>query len=460
MKKKFSVKLTVFATVLMFSCQSEEAPFKKDNNLQTNEDVFTSLAIKLPSMSSKTTRATPDNEFVINTLDVYVYDAADPSKSVSQSFSTGTDLVYDEDDKLYKTTKAIKVSKQTDKYIYVGVNLTAEAKTLISTNGIAAFGGGTGQDLAVLAFADFAGDDFMMFNNEPPAVTTSDKFHDTEANALAAINDYVQITVDRVVAKASIQKMQTYTTYGGGGTLSDALTWGWRNINKSIYLLPYENAGVYKDPNWDTYAATNYFAPPTDVNVNEYGSTPLNHAYATENCFDVVNHNLVKNTTFVSIQGVFTPTKVLTCADPSTATQRTDFTEASFSDPSGTTFYAIQTQADKFFYFKDEDVAEKFFDLAEAGAPDFPVLKESEVRTYDNGKCYFHVFVGRNETAPYAPYNVYRNKYYKISLKSLMMPGFPTDDWDSGNAVATDGYVGAEITVSDWEETAEENTEA
>lgn len=39
--------------------------------------------------------------------------------------------------------------------------------------------------------------------------------------------------------------------------------------------------------------------------------------------------------------------------------------------------------------------------------------------TYTNGICYFHVQVNGNVTAPQAPYNIYRNQYFKITVNSI-----------------------------------------
>ena len=76
------------------------------------------------------------------------------------------------------------------------------------------------------------------------------------------------------------------------------------------------------------------------------------------------------------------------------------------------------------------------------------VLNEN---TFTNGICYFHIFVNANATSPQAPYNVYRNQYFKVNIHSIQAPGNPSDNFDTGEVIKSETWISTDIEITPWE---------
>lgn len=70
---------------------------------------------------------------------------------------------------------------------------------------------------------------------------------------------------------------------------------------------------------------------------------------------------------------------------------------------------------------------------------------------YDEGRCYYHLFVNGEANAPQAPYNIYRNQYYKVNLNSIQAPGNPDENFDKGKPIQPNAWLSVEIEVREWE---------
>lgn len=68
-----------------------------------------------------------------------------------------------------------------------------------------------------------------------------------------------------------------------------------------------------------------------------------------------------------------------------------------------------------------------------------------------NGICYFHIFVNANATSPQAPYNVYRNQYFKVNIHSIQAPGNPSDNFDTGEVIKSETWISTDIEITPWE---------
>ena len=62
--------------------------------------------------------------------------------------------------------------------------------------------------------------------------------------------------------------------------------------------------------------------------------------------------------------------------------------------------------------------------------------------TYSNGLCYYHIFVNGDAVTPQAPYNIYRNQYFKININSIQAPGEP---------IKPNSWIGVDIQIIPWE---------
>ena len=56
-----------------------------------------------------------------------------------------------------------------------------------------------------------------------------------------------------------------------------------------------------------------------------------------------------------------------------------------------------------------------------------------------------------NATAPQAPYNIYRNQYFKITVNSIQAPGKPSDNFDNNQPIQPNTWISADIEVIPWE---------
>ena len=74
-----------------------------------------------------------------------------------------------------------------------------------------------------------------------------------------------------------------------------------------------------------------------------------------------------------------------------------------------------------------------------------------EENTFTDGICYFHIFVNANATSPQAPYNVYRNQYFKVNIHSIQAPGNPSDNFDTGEILKPETWISTDIEINPWE---------
>lgn len=131
-----------------------------------------------------------------------------------------------------------------------------------------------------------------------------------------------------------------------------------------------------------------------------------------------------------------------------------DFTIENNTSGPGTTFYVVHTADGTANYFIDGAIAEKYAELCANNTTGMPALTGNYVladNTYTNGICYFHVQVNGNATAPQAPYNIYRNQYFKITVNSIQAPGKPSDNFDNNQPIQPNTWISADIEVIPWE---------
>lgn len=388
---------------------------------------------------------------MVKTLHVFVYDDAAPHTATISQFSVADGTLSQNmnpgTENEWLTTKAIK-TKKADKRVFVGVNLTPAIVNEITSIGFGAF---NQRDFAqTVAELTDGTNGFVMFNDSYPAVTPSTSLSDDETAANAS---HLKISVDRVVAKATVSKGSSFTV-GGGGTMTD-LQYGWRNINKRFYFVQYKDGGVVKDHNWDSFTTNDFHTGADALAVNENGTTPNVFSYATENAVRFTSGStLVDEVTYLSISGKFTPTNVVAVkGGVGTPATGADFETVTNPNPAGSTFYVVRTDDGVANYFAEGTVAEQFAQLAIDGAAGMPVLTEPYVlaeNTYTGGTCYYHVFVNADGTAPYGPYGIYRNQYYKVTVNTIQAPGSPSDNFDNGEEVKDNAWIGVDVSINPW----------
>lgn len=455
--KLFFLMMIAFAFFACSDDNSKNVDFGIGGTDENLPDAYASFSFKIPAntnfrsgVSRAETDAGSDAENIVTKLHVFIYDALAPHMPTVAEFNTADGSLTKKPGSTseWVTAKAIKV-KKSDKYIFVGVNLNQSIVDYIYNLGFGAF---NYNELAqsVAALSDGI-NGFVMLNTQYPSITSAASFYNTEAEAQAA---HLPINVTRTVAKAAVFKGPAFVVHGGG-TLTN-LSFGWRNLNNKFYLVQKVDGGLIKDYNWDRFTNSDFTRGTDELAVNENGVVPTVFSYATENAFSYVRDNAqVDQATFVSVSGTFTPEKILQLkAGVDNPTTAADFETVDNPGTAGTTFYAVRTDDGKVNCFATDDLATTYATLAinkAAGMPPLTGPYDVGENTYTNGKCYYHIFVNANAVSPQAPYNIYRNQYYKITLNSIQALGYPSDNFDDGQLIRENVWIGADIEINPWE---------
>lgn len=445
----------------MLACRDDDGAFSGESPAtdpaELASDAYAAFSITVPNGTfTKGTKAQGTDagvaaEKLVKTLHVFIYDVAPPHYATLASFTTADGSLSQKPGSSTEwiTTKSVKTKKM-DKYIFAGVNLTADILSQITSKGLGAFA--NREMPQTVAQLTSAADGFVMFNAAYPAVTPAANLFDSDAAASAA---HLAIQVGRVVAKAAVFKGENFVI-NGGGRMTD-IKYGWRNLNKQFYLVQVLADNWIKDYNWDTYAPADFTRGTDTLVINENKADASEFSYTTENAFKYeANKSVVDEATFLTIQGTFTPDQVIQykaggATPPATAD---DFEMADNTSRIGADFYVVPTDDGVSNYFADPAVATAYADLCSKQAEGMPLLTGGYTvsdHTYAGGKCYFHLFVNADAVAPRAPYNVYRNQYYKVTIHSIQAPGDPSDNFDQGKPIVPGGWIGVDVVVNDWD---------
>ena len=447
--------MAVFIAMAMLSSCSTDNGLTDQPGKENTEatDAYVSFAVNIPhvssrTISSRTTETGTEKENDVKSLHIFIYDAASPNTPTVARFTTndGTLAPKDENTSLWVTSKPVS-TKKTDKYIFAGVNLNTEIVNYITANGLGAFSYKEfAQEAAKLS--DQA-NGFVMFNTTYPDITSASSLYENETEAN---ENHISIPVSRVTAKAAVFTSPDFIVNGGGNMTG--LKFGWRNLNNKFYFIQDRRDGMIKDHNWDSYRKEDFSKGTDAIPVVTSSTSPASYSYTTENAFHYVSGTSnVDETTYLSISGVFRPDKVITTSE-TTPASAADFKIEENATPEGSTFYVVRTDDGIANYFTDSTVAEKYAALCAKNTPGMPSLSGSydlTQNTYTNGVCYFHVFVNGKAASPQAPYNVYRNQYFKVTIRSIQAPGNPSDNFDEGKTIQPDSWISTDIEITPWE---------
>ena len=448
--------ITIVTALAMASCNNDKE-FANQPELEMQvPEAYASFSISIPHTSgtrSVTTRSTEpgtDAENIVKSLHIFIYDKEAPFTSTVAEFSVAANTLQQApgNTSQWITTRPVN-TKKADKYIFAAVNLNTEIVDYITSNGLGAFNYKEfTQEVGKLADQT---NGFIMFNENYPNITPATNLYEDKAEAE---KHHISIPVSRVTAKSAVFTSPTFKVKGGG-SMTD-LKFGWRNLNKKFYFIQDSRDGIVKDYNWNSYTEQDFSRGTDAINVYGNDTPPSVFSYAPENTFQYVSGTSnVNESTFISISGVFTPAKIVTSKNDS-PTGESDFTIENNTSGPGTTFYVVHTADGTANYFIDGAIAEKYAELCANNTTGMPALTGDYVladNTYTNGICYFHVQVNGNVTAPQAPYNIYRNQYFKITVNSIQAPGKPSDNFDNNQPIQPNTWISADIEVIPWDYT-------
>lgn len=447
----------ILFTALAIAACSKDNEFPEESSEGPNTgapDAYTSIAITIPhttmtkAASSRATDPGTINENKVKTLHVFIYDVESPHTPTVAEFTVadGSLASKSPNSSTWVTNKPIK-TKKADKYIFAAVNLNTDMVNYITTTGLGAFNYNEfAQETSKLA--DLT-NGFVMFNADYPESTPAANLYDNESLAQA---NHLSIPVSRVVAKAAVFKANDFVV-NGGGTMTD-IKFGWRNLNKKFYFIQDKRDEFIKDYNWDSFSASDFESGSDAINTYIPTDELTSFSYAPENAFQYsLGLSKVDEATFISVSGAFTPNKVISTSN-SVPSKLEDFTIIDNPNNPDKTFYVVRTADGIANYFVDGNVAEKYAELCANNTPGMPSYSGTytlEDNTFTNGICYFHIFVNGNATSPQAPYNVYRNQYFKVNIHSIQAPGNPSDNFDTGETIKSDTWISTDIEINPWE---------
>lgn len=454
--KTSNLCITLFTALVFTACGNDnELPdsSSKDPNADA-PDAYTSIAISIPhtTMTKATSSRAIDpgttDENKVRTLHVFIYDVDPPHTPTVAEFKVDDNSLTQKSpgSSTWVTNKPIK-TKKADKYIFVAVNLNSDILNDITTNGLGTFNyNAFAQEVSQLADQT---NGFVMFNASYPEKTPAANLYENENLAQA---NHISIPVSRVVAKAAVFRANDFVV-NGGGNMTD-IKFGWRNLNNKFYFIQDKRDVLIKDYNWDDFSEADFTRGSDAINTYISADAVTSFSYAPENSFNYsLGISKVDGATFISVSGVFTPNKVISTSN-STPTSSGDFTIINNPNNSDKTFYVVRTADGIANYFVNGTIAQQYADLCKAGTAGMPpyngtfVLSEN---TFTNGICYFHVFVNADAISPQAPYNVYRNQYFKVNIHSIQAPGNPSDNFDAGEVIKSETWISADIEITPWE---------
>jgi len=275
------------------------------------------------------------------------------------------------------------------------------------------------------------GTNFAMFSVAPVNRTFVENDSDP-ANSIV-------ITCQRLVAKITVETSATFDASAIPGTLSN-LMFAVNNFNTKLFMLQGETADR-KDPNWSlsSYSSGDFNAAvigdyaPILSRATTPAPTIANYTprYAAENTSEGKRK---KEITRVTVSADFVPSTIWTGTTGS-------FTENPHSG-SPQTFYAVTPNV----------VAGTSFFLNQTVANAFAAERGGTVITYTNGKCYWDIFLGKDNTPP-NKWDVLRNDFYKCNIKKISALGreyehIPPGEIDDTPETETD--ITAEIDILFW----------
>ena len=454
--KTSNLCMTLFAALAITAC-SEENEFPQESAKDPKADrpdAYTSIAINIPhttmtkAPSGRAIDSGTADENKVRTLHVFIYDTDPPHTPTVAEFTVEDNSLTPQSSgsSTWVTNKPIK-TKKNDKYIFAAVNLNADMVNYITTNGLGAFSYNEfAQEISQLVDPT---NGFVMFNTSYPESTPAANLYEDESLALT---NRMSIPVSRVVAKTAVFKANDFVV-NGGGKMTD-IKFGWRNLNKKFYFIQDKRDGIIKDYNWENYSVSDIERGSDAINTYLSADVPASFSYAPENSFKYsLGQTEINGVTFISVSGVFTPDKVISTTNP-TPTQPADFTIIDNPNNSGKTFYVVRTTDGIANYFVNGTIAQQYAELCSNNTPGMPSYNGTyalEENTFTDGICYFHIFVNANATSPQAPYNVYRNQYFKVNIHSIQAPGNPSDNFDTGEILKPETWISTDIEINPWE---------
>lgn len=430
-----------------------------------------------------------EGESDINTVRIIIMDAYN-NVEVNELL-TGTDVKDEGEEYYFEITPGMK-------HFYAFVNEGSANGDLTSFTGNAEVSGGASA-FYTPASGDKAATNFAMSSTEVVSQEIKDGI---TQEALATSNDnHVSITVERMLAKVTVEMATNFKTEGQDNFTLKNLNCKIGNADNLEYDgTDYTSSGTYRMANntGDNGARiTPYYPYPSwgeetpegwssaellsDASPTVYDGTNSTQAvfYCLENTHKE-NTYTISNTTFLRIEATTIPTNVITfTVSKSSDAGSVTITPAASTTPvtgvdAAKTFYRItKTPAGLEDYYSTyifEDELEKYTDAGSSLADIITTFKNAgyDFDEYTNGVGKYNLWVNdyiyneaTTQSTNMAP--VFRNDWYLYTINSIVLPGDPTGDGDGDEdtdpdpeeedpdqPIHPDTNIGVKLSIEPW----------
>jgi len=430
-------------------------------------------------------------ESTINTVRIIIIDAYN-NVEINELFpnSTTTQVKAEGEEYYFEITPGMK-------YFYAFVNEGSSNGDLTSFSGNAVVNGGASAFYTPASGENLA-TNFAMSSTEAVSQEIIDGISE---EALATSDDnHVSITVERVLAKVTVDMAQNFTTEGQDNfelkNLScqignaDNLEYNGTDYTASGTYRMANNTGAngaritpyYPYPSWGENTPTGWSSaellPEGDYSPVYNGTTSTQAVfYCLENTHEEGEYT-ISNTTFLRIEATTIPKNVITFSVASSEGAVTITpngpTAVSGVDEAKTFYRITKTPAGQEDYYNTyifEDELEKYTAAGETLAAIITTFKNAgyDFDEYTDGAGKYNLWVNDyiyNETSAQQSTNmapVFRNDWYLYTINSIVLPGSPTGDGDGDEEtdpdpepedpdqpIHPDTNIGVKLSIEPW----------
>lgn len=410
----------------LVACTENDLVEGGDSNGAQNEGTtYVGFSIDFENMGTRATEEGIDpDEQTITSAYVVMTNNDGIIEAVAKTSKAGTSSNAGKQCYVFQTTPGLHC-------FYAVANPDAQAETQLTVGEDIDnyFNTATTLDVATITSAN----NFMMSSVERYPADVKDNV--TEAEALAGTANSFSLKIERVVAKVTMtcdnETLANSSNEAGGGTidgtkftLKDGASKSYRMAQASIQEI---SENTYDKNSAPTLVYIKGTDPSEEVDYIYRSATPV---YCLENLH---NNYYQKNTTYVDIETIFTPARVVKCLDqldetPDNNLEDNSTTGSFFVVGSGEHAQNYLMKADLLTWQKNKTyITEDQFNIGEISKnpAHFPAGVESISDEYINGKCFFGpIWIGQaTADAPTAP--VTRNTWYNLKITGIKLPGEP-----------------------------------
>lgn len=446
MKTKRLFVMAIAAAMVLASCSDG----KEGNNGRPGDGEITYAGVNITLPAGTGTRADDVNagipaEKAVNTIGVYIVDIT-TGRLDSKVLTVASDFTLTTNagsQAVYKAKTGVPTVTGTKK-VYVVANPSEALQDELEASGGSVMNP-VASDIDQSRLLNLSGAALSSMVMSGAYTGTGGELDMTAAqDETTALNNPIDITIGRNMAKAVVQESETYEVDGGTTTLT------WTLINKAVdsYFIPQSAGTLYREvPDaalavtggdthfyWANFSGMTGTDSDSDyIGVLPYGTGDAKTAAYADSKYMLENYPVALhegNTTAVRIKGTFVPDEIFDSIDgddpvPTTIT-------------SGTTFY--RSTIDGSYWTAAGAVA-----AVEAGYEGHLNLQEFSV--YTNGVGYYTIWVNDGQGNK----GVKRNSYYLMQINEVRGPGSPTEPTDPRPPIADDTNLGVNITVLNWD---------